>query len=43
MFFEPEETYRNYNEHPAHVEFVNNVWLPQVEEFLQIDSIEADL
>ena len=31
------EAYRVYNEHPDHVRFVQQRWLPEVAEFLEID------
>lgn len=40
MFFSSQRTYDEYNEHPDHVAFVNNIWLPEVEEFLEIDYVE---
>jgi len=40
MFFASDATYQAYNEHPDHVKFVNTVWLPEVEEFMEIDYVE---
>lgn len=40
MFFASEADYQSYNDHPDHVAFVNNIWLPEVEEFMEIDYEE---
>ena len=37
MEFDNEEAYRGYNEHPEHTKFVQERWLPEVAEFLEID------
>lgn len=37
MEFANAEAYRGYNEHPQHTTFVQERWLPEVEEFLEID------
>ena len=37
MEFADEAAYQGYNEHPEHVRFVNERWVPEVEEFLEID------
>ncbi len=37
MEFSDQSAYRRYNEHPEHVRFVNERWMPEVEEFLEID------
>lgn len=29
--------YDNYNQHPEHVAFVRNIWIPEVIDFLEID------
>lgn len=41
MFFESESAYQAYNNHPHHIDFVNNVWLPEVAEFMEIDYVDA--
>ena len=41
MFFESESAYQAYNNHPDHIDFVNNVWLPEVAEFMEIDYVDA--
>jgi hypothetical protein len=37
MEFAGPEAYTAYNEHPDHVRFVQERWLPEVAEFLKID------
>lgn len=37
MFFDNQEAYTAYNEHPSHVGFVAERWLKEVTEFLEID------
>lgn len=37
MEFADEAAYQVYNEHPDHVSFVNERWIPEVEEFLETD------
>ena len=37
MEFAGPEEYTAYNEHPEHVRFVQERWLPEVAEFLEID------
>jgi stress responsive alpha/beta barrel protein len=37
MEFAGPEAYTAYNEHPDHVRFVQERWLPEVAEFLEID------
>jgi hypothetical protein len=37
MEFADAEAYRGYNEHPAHTAFVRERWIPEVEEFLELD------
>ncbi len=43
MFFMSQRSYDEYNEHPEHVAFVTNIWLPEVDEFLEIDYVEMPL
>ena len=43
MYFESEAAYQAYNEHPDHISFVNQVWLPEVVDFLEIDYVDADI
>ncbi len=37
MKFKNNEAYQYYNNHPDHVAFVQNIWLKQVHDFLEID------
>ena len=37
MEFENMQDYDSYNNHPEHISFVNNVWIPQVIDFIEID------
>ena len=37
MEFAGPEAYAAYNEHPDHVRFVNEHWLPEVADFLEVD------
>lgn len=37
MEFADQAAYSGYNDHPDHVAFVRDRWLPEVEEFLEID------
>ena len=37
MEFESQEHYDIYSNHPAHVDFIQNFWIPNVENFLEID------
>ena len=37
MEFADEAAYRGYNEHPIHVAFVRDRWVPEVSRFLEID------
>ena len=37
MEFEDEAAYRSYDQHPDHVAFVRERWVPEVEAFLEID------
>jgi heme-degrading monooxygenase HmoA len=40
MEFADEAAYRAYNEHPRHVAFVQERWIPEVTDFLEIDYVE---
>jgi hypothetical protein len=42
MDFAGDEEYRTYNEHPAHVEFVENRWAVEVADFLEIDLVQEN-
>jgi hypothetical protein len=37
MEFENQEQYDTYSNHPAHLDFIQNFWIPNVEDFLEID------
>ena len=37
MLFGDEAKYKAYNEHPDHIDYVKNIWLNYVKEFLEID------
>ncbi|MDX2301992.1 MAG: Dabb family protein [Microscillaceae bacterium] len=37
MEFENEAAYQAYNNHPDHVRFVQEIWLREVEDFMEID------
>ena len=37
MEFDSDDDYQNYNEHPFHLEFVETRWIPEVEDFMEID------
>ena len=40
MEFADRDAYGRYNEHPDHVRFVQERWLSEVEDFLEIDYTE---
>ena len=37
MEFDSQEHYDTYTNHPLHVSFIKNFWIPNVEDFLEID------
>lgn len=37
MEFDNQEQYDTYSNHPVHVDFIQNFWIPNVEDFLEID------
>ena len=39
MGFDDQGAYDRYNQHPDHVAFVANHWVPEVEMFLEIDYV----
>ena len=39
MEFEDEAGYAAYNEHPDHARFIQEQWIPNVKEFLEIDYV----
>jgi Stress responsive A/B Barrel Domain len=42
MHFASAKEYDGYNVHPEHVEFVNEVWLPGVSDFIELDYEALD-
>jgi stress responsive alpha/beta barrel protein len=42
MEFADAAVYAGYNEHPKHASFVRERWIPEVEEFLELDFEPAD-
>jgi hypothetical protein len=40
MEFADQAAYDTYNQHPDHQAFVQNVWLKEVEDFLEADFVE---
>jgi heme-degrading monooxygenase HmoA len=42
MEFWDDAAYRGYNDHPDHVAFVRDRWLPEVEAFLEIDYVKLE-
>ncbi len=39
MFFDDQSAYDSYNDHPDHLAFVNEVWLSNVADFLELDYV----
>jgi hypothetical protein len=39
MEFTDQEAYSGYNDHPDHVAFVRDRWIPEVASFLEIDYV----
>jgi hypothetical protein len=39
MYFESQTDYDAYNDHPDHVAFVEQAWIPTVAEFLELDYV----
>ena len=39
MEFADQAAYASYNDHPDHVAFVRDRWIPEVETFLEIDYV----
>jgi hypothetical protein len=42
MFFADDAVYRAYNEHPTHVSFVTERWIPEVAEFQEYDFVDTE-
>ena len=43
MWFDDQSAYDSYNNHPDHLAFVNDVWLPNVADFLELDYVRTPL
>ena len=41
MDFADQAAYDGYNNHPDHVDFVQNTWIPNVADFQEIDYVDA--
>jgi hypothetical protein len=39
MYFADQQAYNAYNDHPWHVAFVRDRWVPEVSRFMEIDYI----
>jgi quinol monooxygenase YgiN len=39
MEFKDQAAYKTYNDHPDHVAFVRDKWIPEVEAFMEIDYV----
>ncbi len=39
MHFADQSAYQAYNDHPAHVAFVRDRWVPEVAEFMEHDTV----
>jgi hypothetical protein len=42
MYFGDQSAYDSYNNHPNHLAFVNEVWLPNVADFLEVDYVRDE-
>jgi hypothetical protein len=42
MEFSDQAAYSGYNDHPDHIAFVRDRWLPEVAAFLEIDYVPLD-
>jgi Stress responsive A/B Barrel Domain len=42
MYFGDQSAYDGYNNHPDHLAFVNDVWLPNVADFLELDYVRDE-
>jgi hypothetical protein len=42
MYFDDHSAYDTYNSHPDHRAFVNDVWLPNVADFLELDYVREE-
>jgi hypothetical protein len=39
MEFKDQAAYTGYNDHPDHVAFVRDCWMPEVKDFMEIDYV----
>jgi hypothetical protein len=42
MYFGDQSAYDGYNKHPVHLAFVNDVWMPNVADFLELDYVRDE-
>ncbi|MCX2681582.1 Dabb family protein [Galbibacter sp. EGI 63066] len=42
MQFKNQADYDTYTKHPDHVAFVENIWLKEVEDFMEIDYVDTE-
>ena len=42
MDFQSQQAFEDYNDHPKHIDFVKNVWLVEVEKFMELDYVVLD-
>lgn len=42
MYFDDQSAYDTYNSHANHRAFVNDVWLPNVADFLELDYVRDE-
>ena len=42
MYFDDQSAYDRYNNHPDHLAFVNEMWLPNVADFLELDYVRDE-
>jgi Stress responsive A/B Barrel Domain len=42
MYFDDQSAYDTYTSHPDHRAFVNDVWLPNVADFLELDYVRDE-
>lgn len=41
MWFESQADYDRYNAHPDHVAFVEEAWIPNVADFIELDYVDG--
>jgi len=42
MKFDTQTDYEAYNNHPVHLDFIASKWIPEVEDFQEIDYVKYD-